>query len=153
MSITVTVPEGFQYVGAALTSTLYVLFLQYRLVNKTRAKAGIEYPQMYADRQQQAESKDAVIFNCAQRAHGNTTENLPLVYISTVLTGLFYPKVAAINCALWSLGRIAYTYGYVTGDPKKRINPLHAFGSMALLGNFAFATFQSGYWIYKGLTA
>ncbi|TFK30848.1 MAPEG-domain-containing protein [Coprinopsis marcescibilis] len=119
MTQTITIPDGFEYVGAVLISTLWVLAMQFRLVSKTRQKANIKYPQTYADRQQEKESKDALIFNCAQRAHINTLENLPLVYLTTVVTGFHYPIYAAILCAAWVFGRVVYTLGYVSGNPDK----------------------------------
>jgi hypothetical protein len=35
--------------------------------------------------------------------------------------GLAYPVTAAIVNAAWVVGRVMYTLGYSTGDPKKRI--------------------------------
>ena len=69
-------------------------------------------------------------------AHQNTLENIPLVLVSyvcfvisrntdkrdfcsTIITGLQFPVYAAAGCAIWTLSRIAYTRGYITGDPKK----------------------------------
>lgn len=69
--------------------------------------------------------------------HQNTLENLPIIVIMwalisycvvmtlipstprTLISGLKYPILAASACALWSLTRIPYTLGYITGDPKK----------------------------------
>ena len=36
---------SFQFVGAALGSTAWLLFMHYRITKVKRAKAGIEYPQ------------------------------------------------------------------------------------------------------------
>merc|ERR1711981_1184136 len=77
-------------------------------------------------------SKEALVFNCTQRAHQNTLETLPFVLFSTLLTGLQYPRVAAGACAAYVLGRVLYTVGYTSGDPKKR--------NIGILGSFAFMT-------------
>jgi glutathione S-transferase len=47
--------------------------------------------------------------------------------------GLAYPLTAAIVNAVWVVGRIMYTLGYSTGDPKKRIPGAGASG-LAYLG-------------------
>lgn len=68
-------------------------------------------------------------------AHHNTLEYLPVMHTTyvpnfffllaltpsprTIITGLKYPHLAASICALWVIGRIAYTRGYITGDPSK----------------------------------
>ncbi|KAG6919877.1 hypothetical protein DXG01_015585 [Tephrocybe rancida] len=145
MSTTFTVPEGFQYVGASLLSTVFVLVGQNVAVGKWRKRAGIEYPQLYAEKAEAAASKDALIFNCAQRAHQNTLENLPIIYATTLLAGLKYPIVAASACATWSVARIFYTRGYLTGDPKKRTNPLSLFGSISVLGLILTSTYTVGH--------
>ncbi|KAG6808635.1 hypothetical protein H0H92_003439 [Tricholoma furcatifolium] len=142
MSVTFTVPEGliqsgrFEYVGVSLLSTVFVLAGQSSLVSKWRKRAGIRYPQMYAEKAEAEASKDAFTFNCAQRwfphiclrkcfspdvdlgAHQNTLEKIPVVYVTTIITGLKYPIVAALGCGAWSLSRIFYTRGYLT-QPEK----------------------------------
>jgi hypothetical protein len=70
-------------------------------------------------------------------AHQNTLENIPMVYLTcgfhsfmvpflmlfmtgrTVLAGIQFPKAAGALAAFWSLNRVIYTLGYVTGDPAK----------------------------------
>ncbi|KAH6916930.1 hypothetical protein BKA70DRAFT_1250951 [Coprinopsis sp. MPI-PUGE-AT-0042] len=153
MSITVTLPKDFQFVGAALGSTAWLLFMHYRITKVKRAKAGIEYPQAYATKEQEENSLDARIFNCAQRAHQNTLEHLPNVFVTTIIAGLSFPKTAAVGALLWTIGRVSYTQGYVTGDPKKRVSKLYSIGSVAMLGNFLLSSYQTVYWVYDGVAA
>ncbi|PPQ96358.1 hypothetical protein CVT26_005045, partial [Gymnopilus dilepis] len=134
MSFTVTLPEGFQYVGAALLSTVPLLLFQNRTVSVNRKKAKIEYPQMYAEKAQAESSRDAYIFNCAQRAHQNTLENIPILYPTALVSGLLYPIPTAIATALWTVGRISYTFGYVSGEPKKRGSILYIVSQVGQLG-------------------
>ncbi|KAF8973040.1 hypothetical protein BDZ97DRAFT_1778961 [Flammula alnicola] len=89
------------------------------MVNKYRKRANISYPQVYADKTQLEGSKDAHLFNCAQRAHQNTLEYIPIVYVVTILGGISFPVFSASACTIWTLSRISYTRGYITGDPQK----------------------------------
>jgi len=144
MSTTITVPEGFQYVGGAVLSTVFVLIGQTIVVGRWRKKAQVKYPQLYADTAVAETNKDAYIFNCAQRAHQNTLEAIPMVLITTVISGLKYPTYAAAACATWSLSRIFYTRGYISGDPKKRQNVASAIATVGLLGMLGTATYITG---------
>ncbi|KAF9477514.1 membrane-associated proteins in eicosanoid and glutathione metabolism [Pholiota conissans] len=153
MSTTVTLPEGFHYLAPAFVSTIFLLYGQNITVSQYRKRAGIAYPQMYAEKKQAEDSKDAHLFNCAQRAHQNTLENIPIVYTATLVAGLKYPVFAAASLAFWSLSRVSYTRGYITGDPKKRGSILYIAGAVASLGVIGLATFISGSWLYEGLAA
>ncbi|KAF8807782.1 membrane-associated proteins in eicosanoid and glutathione metabolism [Phlegmacium glaucopus] len=152
MSVTLTLPNNYQYVGAALFSTVALLFGQGMVVGRYRKRAGIKYPQMYAEKAEAEASKDALLFNCAQRAHQNTLENIPLVFVVTTITGLQFPVYAASACALWTLSRISYTRGYVTGDPNKRGTVMYLVGSISMLTQFLFSAYTVGGWLYAGFS-
>ncbi|KAH9486553.1 Microsomal glutathione S-transferase 3 [Psilocybe cubensis] len=154
MSISVTLPDSFGYVGASLLSTVFLLLGQGSTVGKYRKRAGIAYPQMYAEKAQADASKDAFQFNCAQRAHQNTLEYIPLVYAITIMTGIKYPIFAASSCALWTLSRISYSRGYIQGGPEKRVNILYLLGTVVgIIGQTAAATYVVGSWVYADLAA
>ncbi|KAF8167699.1 hypothetical protein B0H34DRAFT_682746 [Crassisporium funariophilum] len=152
-STVVTLPDGFQYVGAGLLSTVFILMYQSMLVNKHRKLSGIKYPQLYAEKAEAAASKDALLFNCAQRAHQNTLENVPIVYVTTLLVGAKFPAYAASAVALWSLSRIFYTRGYLSGDPAKRVSVMYGVGTISLLGLLFGSTYVTGEWLYKAFSA
>ncbi|KAJ7628635.1 hypothetical protein FB45DRAFT_918813 [Roridomyces roridus] len=117
---TLTVPTGFSYVLAALVATIPLHIWQTMTVSKHRRLSGIKYPRLYADNAEMAASPAAVRFNCVQRAHQNTLENISHLYVGTVVLGLKYPYVAAAALGAWIVNRIIYTRGYASGDPAKR---------------------------------
>jgi len=150
MSTSITLPHSYQYVIASVVSVSWVLAGQTMLVTRARAKAGIKYPQLYAEKDDVEKSVDALKFNCTQRAHQNTLEVVPVLLVSTLVTGLKYPIFAASLCASWSLARIFFTRGYLTGDPGKRRNGGVA-SSIMLTTLFLTSTFVAGQFIHAGL--
>ncbi|CAL1694147.1 unnamed protein product [Somion occarium] len=116
----VTLPQGYQYAGAAILSTFWLHFWQMVKVSKARSLAKIPYPQLYAEKAEAEANKDAYKFNCTQRAHQNTLENLPTILGSTAIVATQWPIFAASACGLWVAARVLYTIGYSTGDPAKR---------------------------------
>ncbi|KAJ6612821.1 hypothetical protein B0H10DRAFT_2222840 [Mycena sp. CBHHK59/15] len=128
---TLTVPAGSSYVAAALLSTVFLLLGQTVTVGKYRYRSGIPYPRAYAEKAEMDASPNAVLFNCAQRAHQNTLENLPLMYIMTLLTSVKYPILGASALGLW--------------NPNKRTNALsvlHYPILLVLLGSSTYTVFQ-----------
>jgi len=107
---------------------------------------------MYADKADAEARPEANRFNCAQRAHQNTLENIPTVWATTLVVGLKMPVLAASLCGLWSLSRVSYTFGYISGDPQKRVTPLYAVGSLAALGLTLTASAQAVSWIWEGVS-
>ncbi|KAF9482960.1 membrane-associated proteins in eicosanoid and glutathione metabolism [Pholiota conissans] len=153
MSTTVTVPDGFHYVAPAFVSTIFLLYGQNLLVSKYRKRSGIAYPQMYADKAQAEESNEANLFNCAQRAHQNTLENIPIIYTATIVTALKYPVFAASTLGFWTLSRVSYTRGYMTGDPKGRMTILYIIGMLLSFAVMGTSAYISGEWLYRGIAS
>jgi glutathione S-transferase len=76
-------------------------------------------------------SEKQPLFNCYQRAHQNTLENIPTFLSLLLLGGLFCAKWAAGAGVAWVVGRVVYALGYYTGAPKNR---LYGFAMTKLLG-------------------
>ncbi|BGP14062.1 hypothetical protein JCM10213_002357 [Rhodosporidiobolus nylandii] len=111
----------FSYVLAvAAAGVPSLLMFATHKVSKARKAAKIAYPAAYADNALAERDLKAKQFNCAQRSHQNTLENLPLFLTSLLYTGLHHPKYAAAAGAIWVVGRFAYVIGYSSGEPKKR---------------------------------
>ncbi|GJE87311.1 membrane-associated proteins in eicosanoid and glutathione metabolism [Phanerochaete sordida] len=149
--MSIVLPEGFQYTTAAVVSTFWLTFYQTIRVSRARKAAKIDYPQAYAEKAEAAASKEAQIFNCAQRAHQNTLEWLPQIIGSTFIVGLKYPYLAAAVCGTWTAARFLYTIGYASGDPKKR--NLFGAGYVNGLTMLTFVLGASSYTAYQLVTA
>eukprot|EP00775_Hariotina_reticulata_P013317 gene13317-13446_t len=109
----------------------------------------VEYPALYADEKNCPNEAHRMKFNCTQRAHLNSLENISIFHTLLLTSGLKYPITAASFGALYLAGRIGYVEGYSSGDPKKRINyvtGLTYVGILGLLGTtikFAYDLLQS----------
>ncbi|KAI0003789.1 hypothetical protein BJV74DRAFT_486929 [Russula compacta] len=146
---TIHVPVGFSWVAASLLSVATLLQWQTMSVGGARKKARIPYPQPYADKAEQESSKEAMVFNCTQRAHQNTLEQAPIIVVTTLISALRYPIPAAAACGLWSLVRMIYTKRYGTGDPQKRVAAVRfsfllQLGLSALTGKVVFDLIKAG---------
>ncbi|KAJ6481760.1 hypothetical protein C8R45DRAFT_1002948 [Mycena sanguinolenta] len=146
----ITVPEGMSYVAAALLSSVFLLTWQGIKVSGARKAANIAYPRLYAEKAEMDASPAAHKFNCVQRAHANTLENITSVYALTALTTLSSPHVAAGALGAWVVSRVLYTNGYATGVPDSRHNLL-----VALTYGPAMLSFFGGsiYTVYTLLAA
>lgn len=101
-------------------------------VGKARKQYKVPYPTMYADPKT---ITDADAFNCVQRGHQNTLENLPAFLTLLLTSGVEYPEAASVAGLVWIVGRIAYFQGYSSGDPKARYRGgFNHIGMLALLG-------------------
>jgi len=109
-------------------------------VGKARKKHGVDYPAMYSEKDN--------IFNCIQRAHQNTLEQLPIFLALLIVVGMALPKYAAGCGCLFITSRFSYAYGYYTGNPKKRLNGEYGvIGYLGLLVGLAYVGFVQGNFI------
>jgi len=128
MSLTLVLPERYQYVALAGAATVFLTTWQTILVGGARRKAGIKYPQTSAEKAEMEANKDALTFNNIQRAHQNTLEQYPQLLLSMFITGLKYPTFAAATGAAWIIGRVFYTLNYRKSADKR----YSALGRLAL---------------------
>ncbi|TKY88214.1 hypothetical protein EX895_002924 [Sporisorium graminicola] len=136
-------PVGYGYVVSCVVSAIWVTFLMRVKVGSARKAAQVPYPYLYADKAVAEKNREAHLFNCAQRVHQNTLEDLTSFAFLTLFNGLFFPKLTAIVSATWVISRIPYAIGYYSGTPSKR-----AFGAifsglsfLALLVTATYASF------------
>ncbi|KAF8948645.1 Microsomal glutathione S-transferase 3 [Haplosporangium gracile] len=129
-SITLTAEYGYT-IAVSAVSTFLVTMLGYK-VGSYRKEAGVPLPAMYADEVEAKKDKKKMIFNCKQRVHQNTLEGFTSYMVSLMLAGARYPVAAPALGLIWCAGRLAYSYGYTSGDPNKRM--YGAFGHIGDLG-------------------
>ncbi|RMZ83211.1 hypothetical protein DV738_g1322, partial [Chaetothyriales sp. CBS 135597] len=116
MSYTFTVPQDYGYVILISLGVIPLLsFAHGSVVTSARKAAKIPYPNAYATPEQAAKSKEAYKFNCAQRAHAQFLENMPQTVLTMLIGGLTSPRLVALCGLGWSISRVSYAYGYITG--------------------------------------
>ena len=86
---------------------------------------------------QQLSYKDWFIINCGQRCQLNFFEQLPIVLICTVISGMQYPLYTFYAQVLYCIARLMYGFGYMT-SPKARV-PGALLCDVALLGLIVMA--------------
>ena len=140
--VQINVAPEYGYVVLAGASMVLVNGWMMAKIGKARKKFGITYPQMYSDDNQE--------FNCVQRAHQNTLEQLHFFYPTLLVSGLRHPMGAAAAGAIFVVGRIMYATGYYTGEAKNRIPGAMTSmlgGMLPLLGmTVSFAAGLLGWW-------
>ncbi|KAI8639774.1 hypothetical protein BD408DRAFT_391801 [Parasitella parasitica] len=138
-----TIPSEYGYVlGVAVASALYTFSLGIKVGGARRA-AKVPYPYVYAEKSEAEKDPKKNIFNCAQRAHQNTLEVLPIYNTLLLVGGLKYPEISAAAGVVFILGRIVYVNGYVTGDPAKRTRGVFGMlGLLTLLGTAACTVYS-----------
>jgi len=151
--IAIALPVRYPLVACVGVGTFWLTTWQSFTVGKLRQAAGVPYPQAYAEKAEAAANPDAMRFNCAQRAHQNTMESLPHVLFGLFFTGIRYPTIAASLGAAFLVGKVFYTFGYISGDPKNRNSLLGPLGSISTLGLLLASTFTAGQMTYEFINA
>ena len=64
------------------------------------SRSGVKYPAMMAE----GDSENAQKFNCMQRSHQNTLEQLPTFLAMQLLMAQAYPLTAAALGMVWNVG-------------------------------------------------
>ncbi|KAF2638532.1 membrane-associated proteins in eicosanoid and glutathione metabolism [Massarina eburnea CBS 473.64] len=134
--VSIELPAEYGYVLAATVSTFFVGTWLGMRVGMYRKQAKIPYPYEYASYEQiqtaePSHAKAMHEFNCAQRGHQNFNENHPIAIASFLITGLQYPRAAAILGTAWTVGRVLYALGYNNGKEGGRGRYNGAFGMVA----------------------
>lgn len=116
-----TIPSEYSYVLLSVSSTFFINIYHSFITAKWRKLSGQNYPICYASNEVAEKDPNARVFNCAQRAHGNFTENLTPTIAGMLIAGLRFPLIAASLGAFWSVSRVVYVRGYVsTAGPSGR---------------------------------
>ena len=100
-------------------------------VMAARKQYGIKYPKLYADA---SDGEAGHKFNCIQRGHQNTLENMPMILLFTGITSVFYPATGAAFLGIWTVGKVLYFNGYASGDPNARNTQGGPISYIGLLG-------------------
>ncbi|RHZ88156.1 hypothetical protein Glove_26g256 [Diversispora epigaea] len=124
------ITREFGYVIITGIVSIFVTVYLGQSVGMARRKAGVPYPFMYATAEEAKNDHKKMIFNCHQRAHLNTLEFYPQFLFILVMGGLKYPILSSIGGVIYILGRLAFAWGYQTGDPSKRLRG--AFGYIGI---------------------
>eukprot|EP01024_Parvocaulis_polyphysoides_P070936 TRINITY_DN878_c0_g1_i1.p1 TRINITY_DN878_c0_g1~~TRINITY_DN878_c0_g1_i1.p1 ORF type:complete len:150 (-),score=18.18 TRINITY_DN878_c0_g1_i1:155-604(-) len=131
MQIDITPSFGYVLLTAGASFVVHNVWMTYYVI-AARKKYGVKYPDLYATKDNGSSEANMKAFNCVQRGHQNSIENLPSFYTLLILSGLKYPVTASVLGAVTVLGRMLYFQGYSSGNPNGRYRG--AFGTFGLLG-------------------
>merc|ERR1712107_843318 len=81
--VAMSLPADYGYVIMTGVGAIFMVMWKGIRVGKARKEHGVQYPDMY--------SPDNKVFNCIQRAHQNTLENLPQFMFLLTMGGLSSP--------------------------------------------------------------
>ncbi|VVA94180.1 unnamed protein product [Arabis nemorensis] len=123
-------PKEYGYVVLVLVFYCFLNLWMGAQVGGARKRYNVPYPTLYAI---ESENKDAKLFNCVQRGHQNSLENMPMYFILMILGGMKHPCICTVLGLLYNVTRYFYFKGYSTGDPMKRLT-IGKYGFLGLFG-------------------
>ncbi len=114
-------PE-YGYVLVSASSIAMHCFAQGMIAGGIRSKLNIEYPDCGNGRLSK-DLSDAQWnkFQCAQRAHNNYLEALPMILVNLLIAGINFPYYSVCAAAGVLVGRQLYCTGYRNNGPSGRI--------------------------------
>ncbi|KAL8550058.1 hypothetical protein ACS0TY_008768 [Phlomoides rotata] len=139
MAVVESLPKEYGYVVLVLVVYCFLNFWMSISVGIARKKYGVPYPTMYAN---EADNKNAKLFNCVQRGHQNSLEMMPMFFLLMILGGIKHPLICASLGVVYIVTRYLYFKGYSTGDPQNRLS-IGKYGFLALFG-LMFCTISCG---------
>ena len=147
---------GMIFVNVARKKTFTQEFMEKNFADEHKKAFGAAapkggYPDMgYGRYSQRLSYEDWYNFNNAQRVHYNYFEMLPMVVITGLISGLFYPIYAAIAIGAWTVGRIIYSIGYFVGGPNRRVPgaALAALPTFFLIGSAGYGLTKYTFKLY-----
>jgi glutathione S-transferase len=134
----IVVDNMFGGVVLVIAATVMLHLWMATQVGAVRRKYKIAPPTMYVS---EAENPGAKVYNCVQRAHQNSLEQLNLFFPSLVAAGIMHSIAATVLGAVFVLGRYLYFTGYATGDPNRRFRGMF---SMMAVGVLILLSISSG---------
>lgn len=140
--VALTIPDTYGYCVLGVGGFWVMNLIHMGFVAHARKKYDVKYPNLYAPHGH----KSKLEFDCIQRAHQNLLENLPMMTIAVLINGVMFPRWAAISAAGWTLCRLVYLYGYMTGPDKRVLG-----GGLAHLFDFPMyiGLFFTGYYMLQ----
>jgi glutathione S-transferase len=90
------------------------------LVGVERKASNVPYPNAYAAHAEAVADIKKYRFNCAQRAHQNYLENLPIMLVTSAIAGIRHPVPTAIMGLVWCAGRVVYAKGYINSTLEQK---------------------------------
>lgn len=103
---------SYSYVLATASASILLNYFHFFLTGGARKAAKVDYPNAYATHEDASKDPAKFAFNCAQRAHQNFLEQLPVFMGSMLIGGLKYPVAMSALGAVWIVGRVLYGLGY-----------------------------------------
>ncbi|KAI9495147.1 hypothetical protein BDB00DRAFT_254512 [Zychaea mexicana] len=141
--VDILVPSEYGYILIVAILSIIQLNVFGIATFTARKRAGVPYPQEYAEKAEAEADFDKHLFNCKQRVHQNTLESFPGFAVLLFSGGLTCPKTTASAGAIYLLSRVFYNHGYSTGTVEKRGHGrFGVLGTLVMLGTSIFTIYS-----------